>query len=113
MKLIRKLLSEVEDKNEVASDYLNLATGDDGESELEAIIDLWETINDSMLDAEVVTDEDGTLYDYRIFDPQHKLGGGIYTNFSGWTDWRNQYQDNEGNDIDTIFDEYGGVPQGI
>lgn len=106
MKLVRKYLSEIENKNEVA-------TGDSGENELQAIISLWDTVSDSILDAELVTDEDGTLYDYRIFDPQHRLGGGIYTNFDGWSEWRNQYQDNEGNGIDTIFNEYDGVPQGL
>lgn len=111
MKLKKIYLSEIENKNEAASGSFNLATGDFGESELEAIVKLWETVSDSILDAEIVTDEDGTLYDYRIFDPYHKLGGGIYTNFDGWSHWRNQYQDNEGNDIDAIFDNYNGETQ--
>lgn len=111
MKLKKSYLSEIENKNEAASGSFNLATGDFGESELEAIVKLWETVSDSILDAEIVTDEDGTLYDYRIFDPYHKLGGGIYTNFDGWSHWQMAYEDLAGNDVDTIFDEYDGYPQ--
>lgn len=39
--------------------------------------------------------------------------GDLYTNFDGWTQWLCQYEDNEHNTIEVIFDEYDGIPQGV
>lgn len=55
------------------------------------------------VNAEVVTDEDGTLYDIRVFDPFHKVEGDTYIGSDGWSYWLLAYTDPEGNDIDTIL----------
>lgn len=51
------------------------------------------------------------LYDLRIFDPYRKACGNLYLNADGWSGWLDDYHDTEGNDINAIFDKYGGVPQ--
>lgn len=106
MSLIKKLLSEMDENAR------QQVIDSDGSTTLENVVKAWEKYSDSIVDAEVVTDEDNTLYDYRVFDPQH-VSGSLYTNFDGWTHWLCQYEDNEHNTIDIIFDEYDGVPQGI
>ena len=63
------------------------------------------------VNAEVVIDEYGTLYDIQIFDPFHIVDSDIYTNADGWSDWLYGYMDPAGNDIDEIFADYDGVPQ--
>lgn len=68
-----------------------------------------------IVDVEVVYDENGTLYDARVFDPYNKISGNrrtpIYIGFNGWSNWLGEYRDNAGNDIDDIFDEYDGETQ--
>ena len=72
--------------------------------------------------AEVVLDEDGTLYDIRVFDPYNRVkprkdddglmrDQAVYIGPDGWSNWLFEYSDNEFNDIDTIFEEYNGVTQ--
>lgn len=66
----------------------------------------------SSLNAEIVTDNDGVIYDYRVFDPYHELeDGDPYRTFDGWTYWQAAYEDNNGHDIDEIFDDFGGETQ--
>lgn len=106
MKLVKKLLSKIDVNARQEAIY----SGSD--ANLESVVKAWGKYSDSVVDAEIVTDEDNALYDYRIFDPQH-VSGSLYTNFDGWTQWLCQYEDSQNNTIDLIFDEYGGVPQGI
>lgn len=72
--------------------------------------------------AEVVLDEDGNLYDIRVFDPYNRVqprkdddglmrDKAVYIGPDGWSHWLLEYSDNEFNDIDTIFEEYNGVTQ--
>lgn len=72
MKLEKKLLSEM------GENARQEVTGNDGSTNLENVIKAWDRYSDSVVDAEVVTDENNTLYDYRIFDPQHVSGGPLY-----------------------------------
>lgn len=68
-----------------------------------------------IVNAEVVTDEDGTVCDVRVFDPfnhvhPRKDDDGLMTDLAvyigpyGWSDWLYQYQDFDGNDTDTILE---------
>lgn len=72
--------------------------------------------------AEVVLDEDGNLYDIRVFDPYSRVqprkdddglmrDQAVYIGPDGWSHWLFEYSDNEFNDIDTIFEEYDGETQ--
>lgn len=72
--------------------------------------------------AEVVLDEDGNLYDIRVFDPYNRVkprkdddcltrDQAVHIGPDGWSRWLFEYSDNEFNDIDTIFEEYNGVTQ--
>lgn len=66
----------------------------------------------SSLNAEIVVDGDGTIYDYQVFDPYHELkDGDPYRTFDGWTYWQAAYEDNNGHDIDEIFEDFGGETQ--
>lgn len=60
---------------------------------------------------------DNTIFDVEIFDPYHHFttssGEALYTDCSGYVGWIAGWEDPEGNDADTVFDEYDGVPQGI
>lgn len=64
---------------------------------------------------EVVLDEDGALYDLRVFDPYHFIyaDGKIpaYIGPDGWSHWLYDYHDPAGHDVNTILDEFDGVPQ--
>lgn len=64
---------------------------------------------------EVVLDEDGTLYDLRVFDPYHFIyaKGNIpaYIGPDGWSCWLYDYHDPAGHDVDEILEDYDGVPQ--
>lgn len=94
MKLIKKLLSDLENKDVriLANQYEDVAS----------VVKLWNTCSISCVDVEVVYDNDMTLYDYRVFDPYNHIEG-LYTGFDGWTGWLCDYRDLQGNDIDTIF----------
>lgn len=81
-----------------------------------------ETYSSSVIDAEIVTyegDENNplmTVIDIRVFDPYNHIPSPdgyapVYINFDGWSNWLYDYHDNQGNDIDTIFDEYDGETQ--
>ena len=59
----------------------------------------------------VVVDEDGTLYDFRVFDPFQLVDKKLYVYADGWSNWLLEYRDNAGNDVDEILDEFDGVPQ--
>ena len=63
------------------------------------------------LNAEIVTDGDGTIYDYRVFDPYHRLEGDPYRNFDGWSHWQLSYEDNNGYDIAEILEDFVGETQ--
>jgi predicted metal-dependent peptidase len=72
--------------------------------------------SNNIVDAEIVVDENGCLYDIRVFDPYHKVShqegkSAIYINFDGWSGWLYDYRDPAGHDIDEIFDEYDGEVQ--
>ena len=58
---------------------------------------------------EAAVDEDGKLYDIRVFDPFHfiKTGGNtpLYIGPDGWSNWLLDYRDPAGNDIDTILQD--------
>ena len=64
------------------------------------------------VNVEVVLDEDGTLYDLRVFDPFRfiKTGGNtmLYIEPDGWSDWLYGYYDPAGNYIDTILEDQDG-----
>lgn len=113
MKLKKQYLSELTEEKrnefirEVDSNFGGNSAGD-----LRAVVNAWEKYSSSVIDTEIVTDENDTsIYDYRIFDPHHHGKNSIYTNFDGWSNWLCEYRDNEGNDIDVIFDEYDGEAQ--
>ena len=63
----------------------------------------------SEVNVEVVLDEDGTIYDIRVFDPFHIINTGghipIYIGPDGWSGWLLDYHDPEGNDINTILQD--------
>lgn len=63
------------------------------------------------VNAEVVTDEDGTLYDVRVFDPFHNVEGDTYIGPDGWSNWLLDYTDPAGNDVDEIIENYDGETQ--
>ena len=64
---------------------------------------------------EVVLDEDGTLYDLRVFDPYHFIYPSenipAYIGPDGWSCWLYDYHDPAGHDVDEILDEFDGVTQ--
>ena len=72
-------------------------------------------VSRSVVSAEVVVDEDFNLYDIKVFDLYHLVKNGegtpIYIGPVGWSNWLFEYRDNAGNDVDTILDEFDGVPQ--
>lgn len=68
-----------------------------------------------IVNAEVVTDEDGTLYDIRVFDPYNQVhprkdddglitDQAVYIGPDGWSHWLFYYEDLDGNDVDTILE---------
>ena len=63
------------------------------------------------VNVEVVVDEDGTLYDFRVFDPFQLVDKELYVYADGWSNWLLEYSDNAGHDVDEILDEFDGVPQ--
>ena len=63
------------------------------------------------VNVEVVIDEDGTLYDFRVFDPFQLVDKELYVYADGWSNWLLEYRDNAGHDVDEILDEFDGVPQ--
>lgn len=73
--------------------------------------------------AEIVTNEgDGDnpllmLIDIRVFDPYNHISHENYAcvglNYDGWSGWLYDYRDDEGNDIDTIFEKYNGETQDL
>lgn len=68
--------------------------------------------SNNIVDAEIVVDENGCLYDIRVFDPYHKVSqSDIYINFDGWSGWLYDYRDPAGHDMDTILEEYDGEVQ--
>lgn len=56
------------------------------------------------VNVEVALDEDGNLYDARVFDPYQLVDKGVYINPDGWSNWLYDYHDPSGLDIDEIFD---------
>ncbi|MCH3980483.1 MAG: hypothetical protein LKE41_00920 [Prevotella sp.] len=64
------------------------------------------------VNAEVVVDEDGTLYDIRVFDPyqlvKNEGSTPLYIGPDGWSNWLYEYCDPAGNDIDTILQDQDG-----
>ena len=82
-----------------------------------------DTYSHDLVNAEVVTDGDGTFYDMRVFDPFEKVHPRIDENFpdcpwlidedisigpDGWSDWLFDYRDVESHGIDAIFEYYNG-----
>ena len=84
-----------------------------------AYLDRW--YSHKKVDAEVVLDEDGKLYDIRVFDPFGLVkprwdegiidDHGVNIGADGWSDWLLAYTDPEGNDVDSIIENYNGEPQ--
>ncbi len=66
----------------------------------------------SEVNVEVVLDEDGTIYDIRVFDPFHFINTGghipLYIGPDGWSGWLLDYHDPAGNDINTILQDQDG-----
>lgn len=60
------------------------------------------------VNVEVVVDEDGTLYDFRVFDPFQLVDKELYVYADGWSNWLLEYIDPAGNDIDTILEDQDG-----
>ena len=60
------------------------------------------------VNAEVAVDEDGTIYDIRVFDPFKLVDNKLYIYPDGWSDWTLDYHDPAGNDIDTILEDQDG-----
>lgn len=60
------------------------------------------------VNVEVVIDEDGTLYDFRVFDPFQLVDKELYVYADGWSNWLLEYRDPAGNDIDTILQDQDG-----
>lgn len=60
------------------------------------------------VNVEVALDEDGNLYDARVFDPYQLVDKGVYINPDGWSNWLYDYHDPSGLDIDEIFDQRNG-----
>lgn len=113
MKLKKQYLSELTEgkRNEIIRE-VDSNFGENSADDLRAVVNAWEEYSPSVVDAEIVTDENDTsIYDYRIFDPHHYGESDIYTDFNGWSNWLCEYWDNEGNNIDVIFDEYDGEAQ--
>ncbi len=69
----------------------------------------------SIVNAQVVVDEDFNLYDVKVFDPYHQVKSSkdlpVYIGPSGWSDWLFEYRDNAGNDMDEILEDYDGETQ--
>ena len=72
---------------------------------------LTEECSSSVVNIEVVLDEDGTLYDFRVFDPFQLVDKELYVYADGWSNWLLDYRDNAGHDVGEILDEFDGVPQ--
>lgn len=70
-----------------------------------------------ILDAEIVTYEEDEciLIDIRVFDPYSKIKTGdyspVYIGWNGWSNWLYDYRDNQGHDVDAIFEDYDGESQ--
>lgn len=103
MKLKKIYLSNLSEseRKDMCEEYEDLAT----------VNKLWNNYSTDVIDAEIAVAEDGTVYDYRIFDPHHYCGNAAYINFEGWSNWLCEYRDLQGNNIDAIFDEYDGELQ--
>lgn len=115
MKLTKIYLSELGDATCIDK-MLDHANGEYGNSDLSKVAKAWDNYMANTVDAEIVTDtENSNIYDYRIFDPQHLVkdasGNSYFTNNDGWTNWMTGYEDNNGNDVNTIFDEHNGYAQ--
>lgn len=72
----------------------------------------------SVVNAEVaVGEEDGCIYDVRVYDPYQHINTGefipVFIGAYGWSYWLFGYHDLDGNDVDTIIDEFDGELQGI
>lgn len=63
-------------------------------------------------DAEIVADDDDNIYDVRLFDPYNRIDAvNPYRYGDGWSNWLFEYTDNQGNNIDAIFEKYNGETQ--
>ena len=89
----RRIMNDFSETTGLISDYLN------GKFSREEV------------NVEVVVDDDGTLYDIRVFDPFQLVDKELYVYADGWSDWLLDYHDPAGNDIDEIFEAYDGMPQ--
>ena len=75
----------------------------------------------SEVNAEVAIGEDGNVYDVRVYDPYQHINTGedtgefipVFIGAYGWSYWLFGYRDLDGNDVDTIIDEFDGELQGI
>lgn len=71
----------------------------------------------AVVNAEVAVGEDGCIYDVRVFDPYRHIKANdhvpIYIGADGWSHWLFDYRDLDGNDVDTILEEFDGELQGI
>ena len=69
----------------------------------------------SIVNAQIVVDEDWNLYDIKVFDPYHRVENGeclpVYIGPSGWSNWLFEYRDPAGNDVDEILEDYDGEIQ--
>ena len=69
----------------------------------------------SIVNAQVVVDEDWNLYDIKVFDPYQHVKNGenlpVYIGPDGWSNWLYKCRDNAGNDVDTILEDYDGEIQ--
>lgn len=89
----RRIMNDFSSKTGLNTDYLNV------------------NFPREEVNAEVAVDEDGTIYDIRVFDPFHLVDNELYVYSDGWSDWLYEYRDPAGNDVDDILEVYDGVLQ--
>lgn len=69
----------------------------------------------TIVNAQVVVDEDFNLYDIKVFDPynlvKNTMFSPIYINWMGWSNWLFEYRDEAGHSMDKILYIYDGETQ--
>lgn len=108
MKLIKKYFDELPEssKNQVIEDFSD-------EYNVDYLLN--DKYSRSIVNAEVAIDEDGNVYDVRVFDPYHNIPSNgklpVYIGPFGWSYWLFGYTDLAGYDVDEIFFEHDGELQ--
>ena len=66
----------------------------------------------TIVNAQVVVDEDFNLCDIKVYDPYNLVKVPVFINWMGWSNWLLGYRDKAGHNIDRILYRYGGETQG-